>query len=332
MSAGVRRLRKAFCFALVLATCTAARVSGAEYAWQLPPGFPEPVVPADNPMSVAKVELGARLFSDPRLSLTGRHSCQSCHSPALAFTDGLARSRGVTGEALELNAPTLLNAAYLVSYGWDDAGVRSLEQQMRGPLFHPRELGLAGREAHVEATLAADTQLAREFAQAFPGKSPAVTLDNVIRAIAAYERTLFAADSAFDRYVFGGDHQALSAAQKQGMRLFFSERTGCSACHGGINFAGPWVDRAHPAADAVFADTGTGKAVRVPTLRNLARTAPFMHDGRFATLEAVLVHYEQLAAGPPAHPGLDARLRRATLTTAERADLLAFLESLNDAG
>lgn len=311
---------------LALAMCAGARAPAADFAWQLPRGFPEPAVPADNPMSAAKVRLGARLFADPRLSVTGRYSCQSCHAPALGFTDGLARSRGATGAMLELNAPTLLNAAYNASLGWNDAGIRTLEQQMRGPLFHPHELGLAGREALVESQLGADAEMVRGFAAAFPGATPLVSMDNVIRAIAAYERTLFAGHSPFDRYVFGGEHDALSAAQKQGMKLFFSERTGCSACHGGINFAGPWVDREHPAAAAVFADTGTGAAVRVPTLRNLSLTAPYMHDGRFATLDEVLDHYERLAADPAADP----RLRRAALTTEERAGLAAFLAALDD--
>jgi cytochrome c peroxidase len=151
-------------------------------------------------------------------------------------------------------------------------------------------------------------------------------MDNVIRAIAAYERTLFAGDSAFDRYVFGGEHAALDPLQKLGMELFFSPRSGCARCHGGINFAGPWVDAGQPVAQAVFADTGTGRSVRVPTLRNLGATAPYMHDGRFASLDAVLDHYERLATDPAA----DARLRRAPLTTGERASLTAFLQSLND--
>jgi cytochrome c peroxidase len=301
--------------------------SGVPYAWHLPPGFPEPAVPQDNPMSAAKVALGAKLFSDARLSVTGRYSCRSCHAPERAFTDALARSRGATGETLTLNAPTLLNAVYNASLGWNDPATRTFEQQMQGPLFDPRELGLAGREAAVERELATDTELAREFAAAFPDEARAVTLGNVIRAIAAYERTLVGGDSPFDHYVFRGEHDALDAAQKRGMALFFSARSGCAACHGGINFAGAWVDRTQPAAQASFADTGTGQVVRVPTLRNLALTAPYMHDGRFASLDAVLDHYERLAKDPAADP----RLRRASLTTGERADLAAFLGSLNDA-
>jgi cytochrome c peroxidase len=312
------------------AAALAAPAASAPYVWHLPPGFPQPLVPDDNPMSDAKVALGARLFADVRLSITGEYSCRSCHAPERAFTDGLPKSRGATGETLSLNAPTLLNAAYNASLGWNDTGIRTFEQQMRGPLFneHPRELGLAGREAAVEHTLAGDASLVQAFAVAFPGEQRAATLGQAIRAIAAYERTLIGGQSAFDRYVFRGEHDALDAAQKRGMRLFFSERSGCSACHGGINFAGPWVDRAQPLARAIFADTGTGQAVRVPTLRNLAATAPYMHDGRFASLDEVLDHYERLATDPAA----DARLRRALLTTEERADLAAFLGALTDAG
>jgi cytochrome c peroxidase len=319
------------CVALICGTAAwPAPAAGIVYDWHLPPGFPEPAVPDDNPMSEAKVALGAQLFADPRLSVTGRHSCRSCHAPERAFTDGLPRSRGATGETLPLNAPTLLNAAYEASLGWNDTGTHTFEQQMRGPLFneHPPELGLAGREAAIERMLAADERLAPAFAAAFPGDARAVSLGNVIRAIAAYERTLLAGDSRFDRYVFRGEHAALDAAEKRGMRLFFSGRSGCSSCHGGINFAGPWVDRAQPVAAAVFADTGTGQAVRVPTLRNLAATAPYMHDGRFTTLDAVLEHYERLATDP----AVDPRLRRPPLTTGERADLAAFLGSLAGEG
>jgi len=310
------------------AVALSATAHGGGYNWQLPRGFPEPAVPADNPMNEAKVALGARLFTDPRLSVTGEYSCQSCHAPGHAFTDGRARSRGATGAMLELNAPTLFNVAYSASLGWNDAGVRTLEQQMRGPMFneHPPELGLAGREAQLEQELAADAQVAAGFTAAFPGEPRPVTLDNVIRAIAAYERTLFAGGSAFDRYVFGGDHLALDAAQKRGMQLFFSARAGCSSCHAGINFSGPWIDHEQSTADAIFADTGTGKSVRVPTLRNLSSTAPYMHDGRFATLGSVLDQYERLAADPAADP----RLRRAPLTTEQRADLRSFLLSLDE--
>src|SRR5262245_21322283 len=196
--------------ALVLGLGLSLAVAAGEYAWQLPRGFPQPLVPADNPMSEAKVALGARLFADRRLSVNGTYSCASCHAPERAFTDGRARSLGATGEPLELNAPTLLNAAYQPSLGWEDSGKLTFEQQMRGPLFnqHPPELGLAGRAGQVEAALASDAELAQRFAAAFPGEPRAVSMNNAIRAIAAYERTLLAGNSAFDRYVFAGEHDA----------------------------------------------------------------------------------------------------------------------------
>lgn len=314
------------CVAAGILLAAFARAGAAEYSWQLPAGFPEPAVPADNPMNDSKVALGRKLFADTRLSVTGEHSCASCHSPARAFTDGLPLSRGATGETLPLNAPTLFNVAYNSSLGWRDANVRTLEQQMRGPLFnrHPTELGLAGREQAVVEALSADAGLVQTFEASFPGTGASVTLENVIRAIAAYERTLLSGNSPFDRYVYGGDHRALSDRQKTGMQLFFG-RAGCAQCHAGINFNGEWVDRDHPVAQPSFADTGSGAAVRVPTLRNLAATAPYMHDGRFTALDAVFDHYENLAGNPAA----DARLRRAPLTTGERDALRAFLLSLS---
>ena len=160
-----------------VAMALAPLARAVEYEWRLPRGFPVPAVPADNPMTPEKVALGARLFSDARLSATGRHSCESCHSPGRAFTDGLPRSRGVAGDTLPLNAPTLLNVTYNPSLGWNDPAVRTLEQQMAGPLFneHPRELGLKWREASVERTLAEDPAMATGFAAAFPGEDRPVT-------------------------------------------------------------------------------------------------------------------------------------------------------------
>src|SRR6185503_9924105 len=226
-------MRRASGIALIIAWATLVAVVRADdaYHWDLPRGLPEPAVPDDNPMSATKVALGARLFADPRLSVTGRYSCASCHDPGRAFTDGLARSRGATGETLPLNAPTLINAAYNASLGWHDTGITTLERQMRGPLFndHPPELGLAGREAEVERDLLGDGSLRAAFAAAFPGER-ALTLDNAIRAIAAYERTLLSAGSPFDRYVYSGDHAALTSEEKRGMDIFFTDRGGCARC------------------------------------------------------------------------------------------------------
>ncbi|MGH8134512.1 MAG: cytochrome c peroxidase [Steroidobacteraceae bacterium] len=311
----------------------AAQPPAAPYVWHLPRGFPVPAVPADNPMSDAKVALGERLFFEPRLSVTGRYSCSSCHDPARAFAQARAVAVGATGEALAHNALALVNVAYNISFGWAQPQVRSLEAQMLAPLLneHPVELGLKGHEASVCAQLAANPAYAAAFAASFAQSAAPVSFGHVVQAIAAFERTLISGSSPFDRYVFGGEHGALSAQAKRGMALFFSSRVGCSGCHSGFNFAGNWRDAQGETGRAAFANDGTrDEPLRVPTLRNVALTAPYMHDGRFATLGAVLGHYSGLARRSPGGAPRDPRLPHAPLTAQDRAALSAFLESLTD--
>jgi cytochrome c peroxidase len=313
-------------------------------------------------MSDAKVALGERLFFEPRLSVSGRYSCASCHDPARSFSDGRAVAVGATGEALPHNALALVNVAYNVSFGWEKPQVRSLEAQMLEPLLneHPVELGLAGREASVCAQLVADAGYAAAFAAAFPRENRptagtaetgagagaagsegtagadgagAVSFENLVKAIAAFERTLISGRSPFDRYVFDGEHAALSDEAKRGMVLFFSPAVGCAKCHSGFNFSGNWRDAQGDTGRASFARNGTSEhPMRVPTLRNVALTAPYMHDGRFATLAAVLEHYSRLAtrARSARAESLDPRLPSRALTDSERAELSAFLGSLTD--
>jgi len=290
------------------------------FDWHLPRGFPTPAVPADNPMSAAKVALGRRLFSDPTLSITGQYSCASCHDPAKAYSDGLAHAVGATGQPLSHSAMPLINVAYNISYGWTKPELQSLEAQMLQPLLnqHPVELGLAGREASVVDLLASEPTYRAAFTESFPTDATPVTFQNVVKAIAAFERTLIYGNSPFDRYVFNGEHDALAAPAKRGMQLFYSSRTGCGTCHSGFNFAGNWRDSQGDTGKPSFANNGVSdQPMRVPTLRNVAVTAPYMHDGRFATLDAVLDHYT--------------KVRLLDLTADERADLLAFLDSLTDA-
>jgi cytochrome c peroxidase len=291
-------------------------------------------------MSDSKVALGERLFFDIRLSLNGRYSCASCHDPTRSFSDGRAVAIGATGAALPHNAMALVNVAYNVSFGWTRPQVVSLETQMLEPLLnqHPIELGAAGREGELCAQLAADAEYAAAFAAAFPqavapaaGGTPPVTFAHLVQAIAAFERTLISGRSPFDAYVFGGEHVALSEEAKHGLALFFSERVGCARCHSGFNFAGNWRDAQGVTGPASFANNGTSATpMRVPTLRNIALTAPYMHDGRFATLDAVLEHYSALAHRRAAGERLDPRLPHAPLTATERVELHAFLDSLTD--
>ena len=292
-----------------------------------------PAVPADNPMSDAKVDLGRRLFFEPGLSVTARYSCASCHDPKRSFSDGLPRAVGATGATLPHNALALVNVAYNISFGWARPEVRSLETQMLEPLLneHPVELGLKGLEREVCEALAAEPAYRRAFDAAFPGEPGAVTFDHLVKAIAAFERTLISGGSPFDSYVFGGEHGALSAEAKDGMALFYSDRIGCARCHSGFNFSGSWRDAEGETGRAAFARNGTSdEPLKVPTLRNVALTAPYMHDGRFATLDAVLAHYSEVAARPGGAARIDPRLPRAPLSAAEQAALRAFLESLTD--
>jgi cytochrome c peroxidase len=308
-----------------------ATTDNAAYKWHLPRGFPIPAVPVDNPMSSVKVALGRRLFFEPRLSVTGQHSCGSCHEPTKAYSDGRALAVGATGETLSHSAMSLVNVAYNISYGWTRPQLQSLEAQMLEPLLneHPIELGLAGRQARVCDLLAAEPTYRAAFAQAFPEAPQPVTFDNLIKAIAAFERTLIYGNSPFDRYVFNGDHEAISGQAKRGMQLFYSSRAGCGSCHSGFNFEGNWRDAQGQTGKPGFADNGVGdQPMRVPTLRNIALTAPYMHDGRFPTLDAVLNHY---ASAAERHVG-DARLRSFNLSADERADLIAFLNTLTDPG
>ena len=346
---------------MIFVVCAAVNaVHGADtsmapaYEWRLPPGFPRPVVPADNPMSDVKVELGHRLFREARLSATGRYACVTCHRPELAFTDGRAQAQGATGESIRHGAMSLANVAYNAAFTWNDAGVHSLESQMRRPLFneHPVEMGLKGNELEALQALSAEAVYRELFAAAFPGDAAPISMDNVIKAIAAFERSLISGRSAFDRYVFDDDRTALSDSQKRGMALFFSPRAGCAQCHSGFNFSGPLVYEGHAKENALFAHTGLydvdgrgsypandrglmdvthhpadmGK-FRVPTLRNIALTAPYMHDGSIKNLEDVIGHY---ARGGHKSTHQDSRVRPLFLSQAERADLAAFLRSLTD--
>jgi cytochrome c peroxidase len=234
------------------------------------------------------------------------------------------------GDALPHNAMALVNVTYNISFGWTKPDVRSLEAQMREPLLnsHPVELGLAGREEWVAAQLASDPLYATAFAAAFPDGGTAVTFDHLVKAIAAFERTLISGDSPFDRYVFQGDHSALSEPAKRGMALFFSRNAGCSGCHSGFNFTGTWRDSDGETGKPAFASNGvTAQPMRVPTLRNIALSGPYMHDGRFPTLEAVLDHYFGLGKGAIRY---DRRLPRISLDMQQKADLVAFLKSLTD--
>ena len=302
----------------------------ATFEWHLPRGLPVPAVPPDNSMNEAKVALGRALFHDTRLSGNRTFACASCHKQELAFTDGLAHAVGSTGQEHPRSSMTLTNVAYNASFGWSDASLRTLEAQLAVPMFneHPIELGLKGREAEVVGRFNGSGD-ERAFAAAFPADPQPVSFPNIVKALAAFERTLVSSDSPLDRLLYHDDRTALTPAARRGMDLFFSSRIRCTRCHGGFNLSGSTVFDKSAAPVLTFHNTGLSQTehFRAPTLRNIALTAPYMHDGRIPTLQAVIAHY---ASGAPETPIKSKLLRPFAISPSETADLVAFLESLTD--
>lgn len=317
------------------ATCLAATCLAAAARGPLDP----PPIPADNPITPAKVALGRRLFYDADLSVDGTMACATCHEQKRGFTDGNPNHPGVHGEAARRNVPGLDNVAYLTPLTWADPTQTSLEVQLATPLMgtHPVEMGMAGQAKVLAARLQAEACYRRMFAAAYGGDL-AVTLPRIAEAIATFERTLVSFQTPYDRER-RGERGALSEAARRGEALFYGERLDCAACHAGPNFTdGRYHDiglydvdghGGYPASDHGLREI-TGQAAdegrfRTAPLRNVALTAPYMHDGSVATLaEAVRDHYRG------DRPLRDAALRGRGVSDGETADLVAFLQALTD--
>jgi cytochrome c peroxidase len=344
------------------------RSSAAGWSWNLPAYFPEPKVPADNPMSADKVELGRFLFYDKRLSGNGQQACAGCHRQDLAFTDGLAQAVGSTGETLARGAQHLGNVAYNATLTWANPSLVTLERQMETPLFgeRPVEMGVNdANRAEVLQRLRGDHALAgypQRFAAAFPDEAEPIQWGNVIKAISAFQRTLISGRSRYDQWLAG--QATLDEAELRGMKLFFGEKAECFHCHGSFNFNDQIVHAASRIVETPFSNTGlynlggtgafpepnrgvfelTARAVdmgrfRAPSLRNVEVTAPYMHDGTVATLQDVLRFYaaggRNITSGPyagdgRANPFKSDLVSRIDLSEQEQADLVAFLKTLTD--
>jgi cytochrome c peroxidase len=343
----------------------------AAFEWGLPPGFPTPRVPDDDPMTAEKVALGRHLFYDRRLSGNETMSCASCHQQALAFTDGRQVSIGSTGDVLPRSAMSLTNIGYQPVLTWANHAQTVLAEQMLIPMFaeDPVELGLAGMEQELFDRVGGDPTYRALFAAAFPDEADPFTTDNLTRAIAAFERTLISGNSPEDRFR-RGEPSALSPSAQAGRALFFSDGVGCFKCHSGngqvfftsnFDFAGRSLPHIqfdntglynltvagvagwYPEPNTgLYAFTGNPADIgrfKVPTLRNIAVTAPYMHDGSIATLEEVIDHYaaggRTIQSGPYAGVGSEnphkSRLVAGfTLTAPERQSLVDYLGSLTD--
>ncbi|APF37286.1 cytochrome C peroxidase [Chelatococcus daeguensis] len=315
--------------------CAVVLCAGLSLAEAPPPSVPADVLaafarPARRPSAAdddaRQVTLGQALFFDTRLSGDGSLACASCHDPQLGFADGVPRGRGIAGSRLPRHTPALWNLAWGRTFFWDGRAT-SLESQSTGPIESPVEMGAKLEE--VVARLSDDAAMRTAFAEAFPER-PVVDRLNLSRALAAFERTLVSPVTRFDRFV-AGERDALTADEIAGFRLF-TGKAGCVACHSGWRFTDeafhdiglPGDDRGRGAALGLAA---ADHAFKTPSLREIAWTAPYMHDGALATLEDVVAHYER---GIVDRPTLSADLPKGlSLSEEERGQLIAFLGTLS---
>lgn len=356
---------------LVGAGCGSSDAASApeEWVWDLPEEVLPPRVPADNPMSKAKVELGRFLFYDKRLSANETQSCGSCHQQELAFTDGLQQAEGSTGEIHPRNSMMLANAGYAASLTWANNVLDELEEQALVPMFGetPVELGMAGMEDELLRRMRDDERYPDMFAAAFPEDEDPIVLGNVTKAIGAFQRQLTSFNSKYDRRTRG---DRLNESEQRGLALFLGEKLECFHCHGGFLFSqasdhaqntfdqkafmnnGLYnldEDGSYPRGneglyDLTFDPADKGK-FKPPSLRNIEVTAPYMHDGSIATLEEVLDHYarggrlvpegtlidgQDVSGDGRDNPNKSAFIKGFELSEQEREDVLAFLRTLTD--
>ena len=335
-------------------------------------GLPAVPIPADNAQTPAKIQLGEKLFHDKRFSATGEVGCVTCHDPKTAFTDSPKKvSVGFNGLTGTRNATTVINAAYMKSQFWDGREP-TLEAQSHQPFVNPVEGGLQDHTPILEI-VRTDPEYVQAFRDVFGKTGEQVAMTEVSQAIASFERSIVAGDSAFDRYYFGGDQSAMSDQQVRGLQVFLTKGR-CVSCHVieqdqalftdsafhnigiGINpiqdevprLAGAYLEARSKGADvdvtvltdpktselgrfAVTEDLSTVGAFKTPTLRNIALTAPYMHDGSLAKLRDVIVHYNnggKTKETDRVNPFLSGGIRPLDLTDQEIDDLVAFLEAL----
>jgi cytochrome c peroxidase len=302
-----------------------------------PLGLPPLFFPPDNPYSKEKAELGRLLYFDNRLSSDRSVSCASCHDPGKAYTDRSPVSTGIKKQQGGRSAPTVINRAYSTLQFWDGRA-DSLEEQAKGPIANPIEMTSeptadAAHKACV-ACLKAVPGYVERFKKVFGTAD--FNIDHIAKAIATFERTVVSGNSPFDKYK-AGNKSAMTPEQVRGMDVFFN-KAACDGCHIGVNFTDDAYNNVGIGMNKPSPDLGrymvTKKdldrgAFKVPTLREIEHTAPYMHDGSFKTLDEVVEHYDR---GGIKNPYLDERLRPLKLTPQDKSDLVAFLKALSGEG
>ncbi len=322
----MKRRLSALLFCAVVSTVVFMTVLNAadSKTSNLPKGLPPVEHPKDNPTSEAKIALGKQLYFDKRLSLDKTVSCASCHDPKHGWSNADRFAKGVEGKLGGRSAPTIINSAYNRFQFWDGRAA-SLEEQALGPIANPIEMAMKLED--VIARLNKIEGYRKQFQEIFGTE---VTEKNLAKAIAAYERTILSGDAPYDRFK-AGDKSALSEAAQRGMKLFFNKAR-CTSCHSGPNFmdggfhnVGIGMDQKKPDVGrrAISKLEGDMGSFKTPTLREIARTAPDMHDGSLKTLEEVIEHYNK---GGIANDYLDEEIFPLRLTAEEKKDLATFLK------
>lgn len=307
--------------------------------------------------SLALIELGHRFFFDKNLSFEKNISCSTCHEPTLAFTDGYKLSVNSKAESLLRNSPSLLNIAQRESFNWANSSIKTLNHQMQRPLYSqsPVELGIKGNEEFILARFRSSKEYAQLFKLAFTKKIKEINFQDVEQAIESYIVQLISRNSRYDQFLNGRDSSLLSYEEWRGFRIFHSDSIECSACHGGKDFFEPErggqfaniglynCNDSYPNRDRGLQDETSDPdyngVFRIPTLRNIAITSPYYHDGSEESLESVILNYERpgrkveygdCKGDGSLHPNLDGRLQKFNLSETDRKALIAFLHCLTD--
>lgn len=310
--------------AFAQAPAPAAPASAKKSPFAAPLGLPAIIEPKDNRLSVEKVELGKMLYFDPRLSEDHTVSCATCHDPAKGWSNGEKVATGIGGQQGGRSAPTVINSGYFTFQFWDGRALH-VEGQALGPIQNPIEMNM--KLGDVVERIAGVPEYQKRFEAVF---GEGVTEQNIAKAIGAFERTINSGNAPYDRWK-AGDKAALSESAERGRALFFG-KANCSACHSGPHFSdgafhniGVGMDDAEPDLGRFVVSKleGDKGAFKTPTLREIARTGPYMHDGRFATLEEVVKHYDK--GGTP-NPYLDEEMFELNLSEQEQADLVTFMK------
>jgi cytochrome c peroxidase len=326
-----RMSRLSAALALFLTALLSVRASDQSTEVKVPLGLPAIPWPKDNPYTPEKAELGRLLFFDPRLSADFSVTCASCHSPKFGFSDGAPVSTGIRGQKGTRSAPTVLNSGYILLQFWDGRSP-TLEDQVKGPMANPIEMGTS--HEIVVNRLQTIAGYRPYFNRAFG--TDEINIDHVAKAIATFERTLLSGNSAYDRYK-AGDKKAMTNSQIRGMDIFF-KKAKCDKCHEGSNFTdskfhnlGVGTDASNPDAGrfVVTNDPKDWGAFKTPTLREIAFTAPYMHDGSLKNLRQVVEFYDK---GGLQNKNLDADVKRLKLSDRDKEDLVEFMRALSGEG